>query len=106
MFERVAKLLKTDRIGPWRLDQAARSIFLTEFVSAFFLKGTCNDLVLMTGEGLRRLLGFARRLDLEPAFRVALAETRKITRGPKPVRALREIGLATDVPDPRRYGGI
>jgi uroporphyrinogen-III synthase len=63
-----------------------------------FAKGTCNDLVLMTGEGLRRLLGFARRLDLEPAFRVALAETRKITRGPKPVRALREIGLATDVP--------
>ena len=37
-----------------------------------FAKGTCNDLVLMTGEGLRRLLGFARRLDPEPAFRVAL----------------------------------
>jgi uroporphyrinogen-III synthase len=63
-----------------------------------FAKGTCNDLVLMTGEGLRRLLGFARRLDLEPAFRVALAETRKITRGPKPVRALREIGLAPTSP--------
>jgi uroporphyrinogen-III synthase len=63
-----------------------------------FAKGTCDDLVLMTGEGLRRLLGFARRLDLEPAFLVALAATRKITRGPKPVRALREIGLATDVP--------
>ena len=43
-----------------------------------FANGTCDDLVLMTGEGLRRLLGFARRLDLEPAFRVALAETRKI----------------------------
>jgi uroporphyrinogen-III synthase len=63
-----------------------------------FAKGTCDDLVLMTGEGLRRLLGFARRLDLEPAFLVALAPTRKITRGPKPVRALRKIGLATDVP--------
>ena len=63
-----------------------------------FAKGTCDDLVLMTGEGLRRLIGFARRLDLEPAFRVALAETRKITRGPKPVRALREIGLAADLP--------
>jgi uroporphyrinogen-III synthase len=63
-----------------------------------FATGTCDDLVLMTGEGLRRLLGFARRLDLEPAFLVALAATRKITRGPKPVRALREIGLATDVP--------
>jgi hypothetical protein len=37
MFERLAKLLKTDRMRPWRLDQAARSIFLTEFVSAFFL---------------------------------------------------------------------
>jgi uroporphyrinogen-III synthase len=62
-----------------------------------FAKGRCNDLVLMTGEGLRRLLGFARRLELESAFRVALAETRKITRGPKPVRALREIGLTADV---------
>jgi uroporphyrinogen-III synthase len=73
-----------------------------------FAKGTYNDLVLMTGEGLRRLLGFARRFDLEPAFRVALAETRKITRGPKPVRALREIGLAADVPadEPTTQGVI
>ena len=63
-----------------------------------FADGACDDLVLMTGEGLRRLLGFARRLDLEPAFLVALGAARKITRGPKPVRALREIGLATDVP--------
>jgi NADH-quinone oxidoreductase subunit I len=37
MFERVAKLVKTDRARSWRLDQLARSIFLTEFVSAFFL---------------------------------------------------------------------
>ena len=63
-----------------------------------FAKGTCNDLVLMTGEGLRRLLGFSRRIDLERPFLLALAATPKITRGPKPVRALREIGLATDVP--------
>jgi uroporphyrinogen-III synthase len=63
-----------------------------------FAKGTCDDLVLMTGEGLRRLLGFARRFDLEPAFLAALGATRRITRGPKPVRALREVGLAADVP--------
>jgi uroporphyrinogen-III synthase len=63
-----------------------------------FANETCDDLVLMTGEGLRRLLGFARRVDLEAAFLVALAATRKITRGPKPVRALRELGLATDLP--------
>ena len=63
-----------------------------------FANGRCDDLVLMTGEGLRRLLGFARRLDLERPFRDALAQTRKVTRGPKPVRALREIGLAADLP--------
>ena len=63
-----------------------------------FASGTCDDLVLMTCEGLRRLFGFARRLDLEPAFLDALAATRRITRGPKPVRALREIGLGADLP--------
>jgi len=60
----------------------------------WFVKGTCDDLVLMTGEGLRRLLGFARRTDLESAFLDALRTTRKIARGPKPVRALREVDLA------------
>src|SRR5262245_16629962 len=63
-----------------------------------FANGTCDDLVLMTGEGLRRLLGFARRIDLENAFLEALRMIRKITRGPKPVRALREIGLDANIP--------
>jgi len=63
-----------------------------------FVNGACDDLVLMTGEGLRRLLGFARRADLESAFLNVLRTTRKITRGPKPVRALREIGLNADIP--------
>jgi len=63
-----------------------------------FANGACDDLVLMTGEGLRRLLGFARRIDLEHAFLDALRATRKITRGPKPVRALREIVLDADMP--------
>ena len=63
-----------------------------------FADGKSDDLVLMTGEGLRRLLGFARRINLEFAFIDALRLARKITRGPKPVRALREIGLAADVP--------
>jgi uroporphyrinogen-III synthase len=64
----------------------------------WFVKGTCDDLVLMTGEGLRRLLGLARRTDLDSAFLDALRTTRKITRGPKPVRALREVGLEADIP--------
>ena len=37
MFERVPKRVKTESMGRWRLDQAARSIFLVDFVSAFFL---------------------------------------------------------------------
>lgn len=58
----------------------------------------CDDLVLLTGEGLRRLADFARRAGLEAPFRARLATVRKITRGPKPARALRELGLAADMP--------
>jgi uroporphyrinogen-III synthase len=52
-----------------------------------------DDLVLMTGEGLRRLMKVVRRLDVEKDFVTALSKARKFTRGPKPGRALREIGL-------------
>jgi uroporphyrinogen-III synthase len=62
-----------------------------------FVAGTCDDLVLFTGEGLRRLLRFAERIELQNAFIEPLGRVRKITRGPKPVRSLREIGLAADL---------
>jgi uroporphyrinogen-III synthase len=52
-----------------------------------------DDLVLMTGEGLRRLCSAGERAGIEAEFRDALARMRTITRGPKPARALREIGL-------------
>jgi len=58
-----------------------------------FIDAPPDDLVLMTEEGLRRLIGFADRAGLEAAFRSALGQVRTITRGPKPARALREIGL-------------
>src|ERR1700716_2932845 len=58
-----------------------------------FIEAPCDDLVLMTGEGLRRLMKVVRRLGLEPAFVTALGIARKFARGPKPGRALREIGL-------------
>jgi uroporphyrinogen-III synthase len=62
--------------------------------------GGCDDLVLLTGEGLRRLLACIERHEpgLRNAFVAALARMRKITRGPKPARALRELGLGADVP--------
>jgi uroporphyrinogen-III synthase len=58
-----------------------------------FIDRPCDDLVLMTGEGLRRLLKVARRIGVEPNFIAAIGKARKFARGPKPGRALREIGL-------------
>ena len=52
-----------------------------------------DDLVLMTGEGLRRLMKVVRRLGVEPEFVAGLGKARKFARGPKPGKALREIGL-------------
>jgi uroporphyrinogen-III synthase len=63
--------------------------WLRELVSGRF-----TYVILMTGEGVRRLLGFADRVGLRAAVVAALARTRTITRGPKPGRALKEIGLA------------
>ncbi len=52
-----------------------------------------DDMVFMTGEGLRRLMKVVRRIGVEPEFVAALGKMRKFTRGPKPGKALREIGL-------------
>src|ERR1700694_1249616 len=62
-----------------------------------FIERPCDDLVLMTGEGLRRLMKVARRLDLDQEFIAALGKARKFARGPNPGRALREIGLEPQV---------
>jgi uroporphyrinogen-III synthase len=65
-----------------------------------FSQGGCDDLILLTGEGLMRLLGCIERHEpaLEEPFLRELARVRKITRGPKPARALRELGLRADLP--------
>jgi uroporphyrinogen-III synthase len=62
-----------------------------------FIETPCDDLVLMTGEGLRRLMKVVRRIDVERDFIAAIAKARKFARGPKPGRALREIGLEPQV---------
>ena len=58
------------------------------------IEGRFDDLVLLTGEGLRRLLGVAGRAGRRDAAIAAIGRLRTLVRGPKPVRALREIGLA------------
>jgi len=56
-----------------------------------------EDLIIYTGEGLGRLQEFAERAGLESAFISAIAACRVITRGPKPVRVLRLMGLEPDI---------
>lgn len=56
-----------------------------------------DDLVLLTGEGLRRLVKLARANGREAEFVAAVGRPRTFIRGPKPGRALREIGLEAGV---------
>ena len=73
-------------------DPAPIEAWIRRFIAAPF-----DDLVLMTGEGLRRLVKVARRMDVEQAFIAAVGKAQKFARGPKPGRALREIGLEPQV---------
>jgi uroporphyrinogen-III synthase len=73
-------------------DPAPIEAWIRRFIAAPF-----DDLVLMTGEGLRRLMKVARRIDAERDFIAAVGKARKFARGPKPGRALREIGLEPQV---------
>lgn len=67
--------------------------------AARLARGELDDLILTTGEGLRRLLQCIERHTpaAKDAFLAALARVRRITRGPKPARALRELGLKSDI---------
>jgi uroporphyrinogen-III synthase len=66
-----------------------------------------DDLILFTGEGLQRLATLAGTMGLAETFVAALADVRKITRGPKPARRLRELGLKPDLAiEPPTTAGI
>ncbi|MDD9958190.1 MAG: uroporphyrinogen-III synthase [Gammaproteobacteria bacterium] len=62
-----------------------------------FIECTPDYFIILTGEGLRRLLGAADRNGMLNRFREALAQTCKVCRGPKPGRALSEIDLKPDL---------
>ena len=57
--------------------------------------GNFDDFVLITGEGLTRILSCIDKYEpaLRPRFVEGLKNLRTITRGPKPARALRVLGL-------------
>ncbi|HSW11853.1 MAG TPA: uroporphyrinogen-III synthase [Solimonas sp.] len=74
-----------------------------------FNGGSCDDLILFTGEGLRRLLGAIERHEpaLREAFVARLGQVRKISRGPKPARVLRELGLRPELTaEPATTSGV
>jgi len=72
-----------------------------------FIAAPPDDVILFTGEGLQRLGKLAGPAGLAEKFAAALAGVRKITRGPKPARRLRELGLQPDLPvEPPTTAGI
>ena len=60
-------------------------------------QGQHDSLIFYTGEGVTRILAAADRLGIRSAALGALAKVRKIARGPKPVAALRKLGLGVDL---------
>ena len=62
------------------------------------LETPSDDLIVFyTGEGVERLYNCARRAGMEADFVAALRRTRKLTRGPKPRRALRRLALEAEL---------
>lgn len=62
-----------------------------------FIQEPPRMLILLTGEGLRRLFSLARTNHLAEPFIVALTRTSLLCRGPKPARAARELGLSDTI---------
>lgn len=62
-----------------------------------FIARPFDDLVLMTGEGLRRIMKVARQIGVDQDLIAAIGKAKRYARGPKPVRALREIGLEANL---------
>lgn len=68
-----------------------------------------DDLILLTGEGLRRILSCIEQHEpaLRAQFVAALGQVRKITRGPKPAKVLRELGMKSEISaDPPTTDGV
>jgi uroporphyrinogen-III synthase len=72
------------------------------FLSAL-MRREVDVVVLLTGVGTRALASLAERLHGRHAFAQALARPVLVSRGPKPVAALRELGLAPWMTAPKPH---
>jgi uroporphyrinogen-III synthase len=59
-----------------------------------------DETVFLTGRGVVRLMAAAEELTIKSQVLEALGRTRTITRGPKPARALYELGLSVELVSP------
>ncbi|MGH1440480.1 MAG: uroporphyrinogen-III synthase [Cellvibrionaceae bacterium] len=58
-----------------------------------FIQNTPDYLLILTGEGIKRLSGFAERAACYDDWVRALSKAYKLARGPKPNRILKDLGL-------------
>jgi uroporphyrinogen-III synthase len=110
-LEELAEMLEKEGATPLRCpmvsildapDPAPVVAWLRELIA-----GQLDYIVLLTGEGVRRLLSFADREGLRKSVIAALGRVRTVTRGPKPVRALKEVGLSpTEVAETPTTEGV
>lgn len=100
-LDRLATLLEAEGARAWRCPLVAildtPDVGPVETWVRDLAAGKFDDLIFLTGEGLRRLLAVAERLGVREQAVAALGRARKITRGPKPARALKEVGLSSDI---------
>jgi len=93
LINRGAKVLRVPLVSILDApDQSLVSAWVADFI-----RNQPDYFVVLTGEGLRRLLGVARRVGCEEAFLESLAKVTKMCRGPKPGRVLRELSIKPDL---------
>lgn len=96
-LEELAQMLEKEGATPLRyplvaildpIDPGAVVEWLLQLVAGKF-----DYVVFMTGEGVRRLLDCAAREGMRDEVLAGFARTKAITRGPKPLSALKAVGL-------------
>lgn len=95
LFERRGALVR--RCPLVSIHDAPNQAPIRAWVDAFLQDESIGDLILLTGEGINRLVKAAERFGLKDAFLARLKTVRIIARGPKPGRALKVWGIHPNI---------
>ena len=91
---RGAKVLRCPLVG---IHDAADQEPIVAWLNRRIATPWADQIVFYTGEGIERLVAAARRAGIDSDFVAALRNTKKLTRGPKPKRALRKLDLEPEL---------